>query len=858
MTEDKQIITDIADHFDYAFYARNHPELNGTPRDLLEHYLTTGAALGHDPAPSFSTRFYLDSNPDIRAAGVNPFWHYIVTGQHEGRAPLPDITPKLHELFDPDHYRNSNPDVAAAGVDPFEHFIGNGWREGRDPSPTFSMHYYRTAHGIPDDVNPLEHYVREGQARGLQGHPWRRADGYCVHDDIRRYSNPSPQFYEPRDPTIAIGRHPRAKAMALYLPQFHSFPENDAWWGTGFTEWRNVARGAPRFQGHYQPRIPEELGHYNLVESDTLARQAAMAREAGLEGFCFYYYWFNGKRVLEKPLDRLLADPGIDISFMLMWANENWTRRWDGFETDILLRQDYNEAEEDALLADWCRYFADPRYLRVEGRPLFILYRPGLIPDPRETIARWRRRLKEEFGVEPWFFMTQAFGAHDPREFGMDGAMEFPPHKLAVGVPPITGAVNVTDYRFTGTVIAYDHIVARAAAQGPEPYPLLRGVMPSWDNDARRQGGGTAYHDSTPAKYEAWLNEAVDYARAHPFRGASIIFINAWNQWAEAAYLEPDVHYGGAYLNATARALTRRPARTGKDKVVLFTHDAHPHGAQLLVRHIARVMTARFGVEVAIIVLGDGPMVAEYRKIAPTWQVGTDEALLGTVLDGLRAEGYGHAIVNTTVSGRALPLLKARGFFAVNLIHELPRLIREYGLEAVARGIARDASLTVFAAEAVRKGFAEVVGGLDDSRVILRPQGSYMPWNSDPGQSAMLRRELGLGPDDKLVINVGYADARKGIDIFLNIARAICGDRGDVHFAWLGNMTADVRNWLLSDIDPDSPLGRRLHILPFTDSPVSVYEAADLFFLSSREDPFPTVVLEAFKAGLPVVGLAGC
>src|SRR5262249_11667901 len=176
--------------------------------------------------------------------------------------------------------------------------------------------------------------------------------------------------------------------MAYYLPQFHAFPENDAWWGRGFTEWTNVARGLPRFVGHYQPRIPRDLGSYTLQGTEVMRRQVELARQAGLHGFCFYFYWFNGKRLLEKPIDAFLADRSIDFPFCLMWANENWTRRWDGAESEVLISQSYDPDDDERLVAEFMRHIADPRYIRVGGRPLLMLYRPGIIPKAAETMKR--------------------------------------------------------------------------------------------------------------------------------------------------------------------------------------------------------------------------------------------------------------------------------------------------------------------------------------------------------------------------------------------------------------------------------------------------------------------------------------
>ena len=186
------------------------------------------------------------------------------------------------------------------------------------------------------------------------------------------------------------GAVPRAKLLAYYLPQFHRVAENDAWWGKGFTDWTNLGRAMPRFAGHLQPRIPRDLGYYSLDDPATLRRQIAMAKGAGLSGFVFYTYWFNGRRLLDKPLQQLLADPTLDFPFCAMWANENWTRRWDGLEREMLIAQEYRDSDDAALVAHFATLFADPRYIRLHGRPLWMIYRVALIPDARRRIARWR------------------------------------------------------------------------------------------------------------------------------------------------------------------------------------------------------------------------------------------------------------------------------------------------------------------------------------------------------------------------------------------------------------------------------------------------------------------------------------
>lgn len=375
-----------------------------------------------------------------------------------------------------------------------------------------------------------------------------------IATEVRYFCSPGPHFEEV-DRTIFDPDQRRAKILAYYLPQFHPFAENDMWWGKGFTEWTNVGRGLPRFAGHYQPRIPRDLGFYDLRHERVMEEQVQLAQAMGIFGFCFYFYWFNQRRLLERPLESFLARKQLQMPFCLMWANENWTRRWDGQEQAVLMRQEYDPADEPALLETFVRHFADDRYIRIGGRPVMFIYRPRLIPDPEATLARWRHRFKTVHGEDVLLVMAQTFGDLDPGPYGLDAAVEFPPHCADRFSMPINFRLSSLDPDFTGTVYDYDAYVDGALIEPDPSYDLIRTVVPSWDNDARRQGTGVTIANSTPEKYAQWLRGAIEFAERRPFHGEKFVCVNAWNEWAEAAYLEPDVHFGGAYLNATARVV---------------------------------------------------------------------------------------------------------------------------------------------------------------------------------------------------------------------------------------------------------------------------------------------------------------
>jgi len=384
----------------------------------------------------------------------------------------------------------------------------------------------------------------------------------------KSFVGPGPNF-ENLAPMAGGSLTSRAKVLAYYLPQFHQVAVNDAAWGAGFTEWRQLARGIPRFAGHMQPRIPRDQGFYNLADSEVMRKQIKLARDAGIHGFCFYHYSFDGQRVLETPVERLLQDPTLDFPFCLIWANENWTRTWDGSNQDIILRQTYNEFFDQTMIDDFARHMVDPRYIRIDGRPLLIIYRPGHIPNIRRKMDRWREMFQQQYGLEPLLFMSQIFFDSDPRKFGLDGAVEFPPHKLNENLRPINGQLQLYDADFQGHVFAYDDVVQASLSEGPQPFPLVKCAIPSWDNEPRRPGRGLVVHGSTPMKFQAWMEALVQHAQDNPVYGESLVCVNAWNEWAEGAYLEPDVHHGAAYLNAVSRVLhgaskRERSARDGE------------------------------------------------------------------------------------------------------------------------------------------------------------------------------------------------------------------------------------------------------------------------------------------------------
>ncbi len=343
------------------------------------------------------------------------------------------------------------------------------------------------------------------------------------------------------------------RLIAFYLPQFHPIPENDRWWGTGFTEWTNVTRARPNFEGHEQPRLPADLGFYDLRLPESRQAQADLASRYGVYGFCYYYYWFGGQRLLHRPLDEVLASGEPDFPFCICWANENWSRRWDGRETDILIGQQHSDADDEAFIRQVEPLLRDRRYIRVQGRPLLLIYRIELLPDAARTAAIWRHFCRESGIGEIFIASVQSFGsATDPRAFGFDAAVEFPPHERAVLAQP---QPRMTNPEFQGLVFDYPATARNFMHRPLPPYPFFRTAMPNWDNTARRQNHSHIFIHSLPETYGAWLSHLVAQARQLQPPGERFLFVNAWNEWAEGNYLEPDQRHGHGYLEATRQAL---------------------------------------------------------------------------------------------------------------------------------------------------------------------------------------------------------------------------------------------------------------------------------------------------------------
>ncbi|KAF0221839.1 MAG: lipopolysaccharide biosynthesis protein-like [Geobacteraceae bacterium] len=350
----------------------------------------------------------------------------------------------------------------------------------------------------------------------------------------------------------------RARAIAFYLPQYHPVPENDEWWGRGFTEWTNSAKAKPLFKGHYQPHIPADLGFYDLRVPETRIAQADLAREYGVEAFCYYHYWFGGQRILERPFNEVLGSGEPDFPFCICWANQTWTGIWHGQPNNILIEQTYPGEEDHRAHFDFLlRAFSDKRYVKVDGKPLFIIYRPHELPEPKRVTDFWRN-MTAKAGISGLYFV----GVHEdpfwnPAEFGFDGSItpklpnlhkwktcwisrRQPLKRLERWQRIRTNAPAIYNYSDECLGMIQDPV------DGIENFPCL---IPNWDNTPRSGRNGLVLHGSTPELFRQQVIKALQVSEGKPFE-KKILFIKAWNEWAEGNHMEPDLKFGRGYLES--------------------------------------------------------------------------------------------------------------------------------------------------------------------------------------------------------------------------------------------------------------------------------------------------------------------
>ncbi|MBI5632831.1 MAG: glycoside hydrolase family 99-like domain-containing protein [Nitrospirae bacterium] len=661
------------------------------------------------------------------------------------------------------------------------------------------------------------------------------------------------------------------RLIAFYLPQFHPIPENDEWWGKGFTEWYNVSRAIPQFIGHYQPHLPGELGFYDLRIKEVQARQIELALQYGVSGFCFHFYWFNGKTLLEGPIRQFAEN--YEFPFCINWANENWTRRWDGESNEILIAQKHSPEDDIHFIEYVSGYLRKKQYIRIDSKPLLIIYRPSLFPDPLATARRWREWCRDNGIGEIFLALTHSFEHVEPETIGFDAAIEFPPNTFPLS--DISDRLNIINLDYKGVPLDYEDAINYSMHQIRPHYKKFRGVCPGWDNEARRPGRGTVLVNSTPKAYKRWLRGLCDYTIRNFEPQERLIFINAWNEWAESAYLEPDRRYGYAYLQATAEALApsccAAEQRPDSWKILFVSHDACRAGAQSVILNIISWFKRHTFVDLKILCIEGGELLPRFRELGETLVLSelrskglADDKLSGTLKDFCNGSPD-LVYCNSVASGREYRLLKLLEAPLLMHFHEMEMSIQRYASSWIDE-VVEGSSYFIAVSGAVRESLAEKHGVARSK--ISTVYSSIMPECSlkilDDREKQALRKRLGLKKDRCLVFGCGVGmPFRKGADLFIRAARILKGQgHEDFHFYWIGEFDRKERDdafgvWgdYLASLKRDD-LHNHITFLGFKNNPREYLQAGDIFLLTSREEPLGLVGLEAAECGLPVICFA--
>ncbi|WP_416380796.1 glycoside hydrolase family 99-like domain-containing protein [Georgenia sp. H159] len=375
--------------------------------------------------------------------------------------------------------------------------------------------------------------------------PGRESEPFTLHT--------SPQAPPAQSPSV----------LAFYLPQYHPIPENDEWWGSGFTEWRNVARAKPLYRGHRQPKLPGDLSFYDLRVPEVRQAQADLARRSGVTGFVYWHYWFgDGRRLLERPFNEVLRSGEPDFPFALAWANESWSRRWYGDERTILMEQRYpGIADYEAHFRSLVPAFSDTRYIRVDGKPLFYVYRPRDLPSPLEFTDTFRR-CAERAGFGD-LYLVAGDSTMDPANYGFDASYAQPNllSRRALASNPrsvLAAASRMTVERGGPVRISYRRLMREFESRETRPWTEHRAVMPNWDNTPRRFRGGIVLTGSSPSAFKSHIRSVVRYTHGLP-APRRLLFLKSWNEWAEGNYVEPDEEYGHGWLDSLREVLVGAP-----------------------------------------------------------------------------------------------------------------------------------------------------------------------------------------------------------------------------------------------------------------------------------------------------------
>lgn len=769
----------------------------------------------------FDFTYYYKTYPDVKESKLNGIIHYVERGAQEGRNPRKDFITTV--------YLENYSDVKKAGVNPFAHFVKQGIKESRIGNRLIYENH---------EVNPTS--LKKSSAN---------------------FQNPQPFLITPKNLPV--------KLVAFYLPQFHPIPENDEWWGKGFTEWHNVVRAKPLFEGHHQPQLPVDLGFYDLRLPETMENQVKMAKSFGVGAFCFYYYWFDGKRLLEKPLDMFLEHKEWDIEFCVCWANENWTRRWDGHEDDILIAQNHTDEDDIRFIKDYSKYTRDKRYIRINNKPLIIIYRPEKFPNIKESIVRWRTFYRQEYQEDVAFAMVQSFDNIDPRTFGFDFAIEFPPHKMNLN----DIGSNLRNNEFNGLVFDVDQIIGSTKGLlSKVNYSLFRGIMTNWDNTARKGSNSHVFLNNTPIKFQNWLSEAIDDTTIHKREpDERLVFINAWNEWAEGAHLEPDDKYGYSYLNSIRKALAGiglDKGKFGKQTTIGFvSHDACLAGAQLVLKDIVTWLNNHTNIIIKIIFLADGELRNQFSRQAETLFLSDLENSKSyhEAIENFLGSDVKLLYVNSVASGQIFQYIDNSRYTILTHVHELQNSIKVYAEKHI-ESLVQNTNHFIACSKAVADNLKSNYNINDEKISTVHAFVSNRIKNENQIDAVQLKKKLNIPLNKKIVFGMGLGLFwRKGADIFIDVCQYLTElePDNDYLFLWIGGNFVDggiIKYGSWQDHEKRIQrlgLGDKVLFLGKKDNVREYLSCGDVFILPSREDPFPLVCLEAADCYLPTICFEG-
>ncbi len=614
--------------------------------------------------------------------------------------------------------------------------------------------------------------------------------------------------------------------------------------GTPEPAWTKIAKTMPMFAGHYQPRLPGELGFYDPVANETIRKQMELARHYGIYGFCIFSSSLNADEDWGAPLENILNNPDLDLPFCICldYGKKAYTQK--AFDTDSVI----------GLAKKILPALMDERYIKLNGKPVLVIHKPEKAPGIKKITGIWREYFQSNgAGNINLFFMRTS---PDLYEGVADAYIESPRFNIELqGYQPLSNNDMHFFSKFNGKIYDYSDISKKKYYLTQTAYKLYKTVMLPFDDTPKNRARATIYHNFSIEAYMEWLRDIIQFTWDHFPDEEKVLFIDSWNGWMDGTQLEPNCRFGYSVLQATAECL-----QSEAKKIIFVSHDAFHHGAQLLSLHIIRQLKESFGYNVYLILRHGGELVPDFEKYTKEIvQIGRDIESISQLVSKIRSWHTDIAICNTVVSGDVLGLLADQGICCISLIHEMPDIIRQMEALDSFRQIVEKAEKIVFPSDFVRKSDLKVLP-FDLDKTVIRPQGLYRnnPYKQNI-QSARdkVRNELGIAREALIVLGVGIADGRKGFDLFAKCAKRLQDPR--VCFVWVGNLETPLF-WEILSMCKNAGLieKKRVVFIPAVEDVGKYFAAADLYLLTSREDPFPSVVIEAMDAGVPVIAFEDC